>query len=198
VNTERRPARRDLRQEYDASARLTEIHVPPSESLAPFFGMLEAARDAESRKDLGKLSQELLDAISRFYGVAAPNATLLGVRPHRTLEGLLASELFGDYRLEDARIRLWTRTAIQKKWTSSRTLLSTLCHEFMHHLDVSQLGFPRSYHTTGFFERTHRLYLGVTGQPHYSLAWRPPEKDGSCTIDWSETNRRKTFAGRQY
>ena len=197
MTTDRRPSRGDLREEYDASARLTEIRVPPSESLTPFFGMLEAARDAESRKDLGQRSQEMLDAFSRFYGVAAPSADLLGVRPHRTLEGLLASELFGDYRLEDARIRLWTRTAIQRQWTSTRTLLSTLCHEFMHHLDVTLLGFPRSYHTTGFFERTHRLYLGVTGRPHYPLAWRPPERNGSCAIDWPETNRRKALAERR-
>ena len=79
-----------------------------------------------------------------------------------------------------------------RKWTSSRTILSTLCHEFMHHLDVVQLGFPKSYHTTGFFERTHRLYLGVMGQPYYPLAWQSPARDGSRSIDWPETNRRKS------
>jgi hypothetical protein len=81
-----------------------------------------------------------------------------------------------------------------RKWTSSRTLLSTLCHEFMHHLDAVQLEFPKSYHTTGFFERTHRLYLAVTGQPHYPLAWQAPERNGSRSIDWPETNRRRAMA----
>ena len=37
--------------------------------------------------------------------------------------------------------------------------MSTLCHEFMHHLDVTSLGFQNSFHTIGFYERTHRLYL---------------------------------------
>jgi hypothetical protein len=120
---------------------------------------------------------------------------LLGTRPHRTREGRLARELLGDYSLDLTHIRLWTKTPMMKKWTSSRTILSTLCHEFMHHLDVVRLGFPRSYHTTGFFERTHRLYLGVTGQTYYPLAWQA-ERDGSRSIDWPETNRRRaSFAG---
>jgi hypothetical protein len=195
MNTERRPSRGDLAKEYDASTRLIEIHVPPSEVLAPVFGRLEEGRDSEARKDLNQVCTELLDTLAKFYGVDAPSVKLLGVRPHRTYEGLLASELFGDYNINQAGIRLWTRTSIQKNWTSSRTLLSTLCHEFMHHLDVVQLGFAKSYHTTGFFERTHRLYLAVLGQPHYPLAWHPPEKNGSRAINWPETNRRKALAG---
>lgn len=194
MNSERRPAHSQLAQEYDASTRLTEIHVPPSELLAPFFGRLEQGRESEARKELSQACSELLHTLSQFYGVAAPSVKLLGARPHRTYEGLLASELFGDYNINQAGIRLWTRTSIQKNWTSSRTLLSTLCHEFMHHLDVVQLGFPKSYHTTGFFERTHRLYLAVLEQPHYPLAWNPPERNGSRTINWPETNRRKAMA----
>jgi hypothetical protein len=192
--TERRPSRAQLAREYDSSTRLAEIHVPPSAALAPFFGRLDQGRESEARKELNQACRELLDALSKFYGVAAPSVKLLGVRPHRTYEGLLAYELFGDYNINQAGIRLWTRTSIQKNWTSSRTLLSTLCHEFMHHLDVVQLGFPKSYHTTGFFERTHHLYLAVLGQPHYPLAWHPPEKNGSRTINWPETNRRKAMA----
>jgi hypothetical protein len=116
------------------------------------------------------------------------------VRPHRTREGRLAYELLGDYDLALTRVRLWTRTPMIKKWSSSRTILSTLCHEFMHLLDVVHLGFAKSYHTTGFFERTHRLYLGVTGQAYYPLAWQAPQRDGSRSVDWPETNRRKTRA----
>ena len=190
--TDRRPSRGKPRQEYDDSSRLTEIEVPVSHDLAPLFGLLESARDAERREPLNRVCQQLLDGFAEFYRVPPPSVELLGVRPHRTREGRLARELLGDYSLDSAEIRLWTRTAMMKKWTSSRTILSTLCHEFMHHLDVVQLGFPRSYHTTGFFERTHRLYLGVTGQEYYPLAWHAPERDGSRSIDWPETNRRRT------
>ena len=192
--TDRRPSRGNLREEYDASSRLTEVRVPSSELLTALFGVLESARDEEARVPLKKVCEELLNGFSDFYEVTPPSLDVLGVRPHRTREGRLSYELFGDYNLTLTRIRLWTRTAMVRKWTSSRTLLSTLCHEFMHHLDIVQLGFPRSYHTTGFFERSHRLYLGVTAQPYYSLAWRAPERNGSRTIDWPETNRRRSAA----
>ena len=192
--TDRRPSRAKLRQEYDDSSHLVEIPVPLAVSMTPLFGLLESARDEEAHGPLTQVCQELLAGFSEFYQVPPPSLELLGVRPHRTREGLLSSELLGDYTFDATRIRLWTRTPMIRKWTSSRTLLSTLCHEFMHHLDAVHLGFPRSYHTTGFFERTHRLYLGVTGQAYYSLAWQAPARDGSRSIDWPETNRRKARA----
>jgi len=189
--TDRRPSRGKPRQEYDDSSRLADIEVPLSDGLTPMFGRIESAREAERRDPMSQICQELLDGFADFYQVPPPSVQLLGVRPHRTREGRLSTELLGDYNLDLTRIRLWTRTPMIQKWTSSRTILSTLCHEFMHHLDVVRLGFPRSYHTTGFFERTHRLYLGVTGQTYYPLAWRAPERNGSRSIDWPETNRRR-------
>lgn len=192
--TDRRPSRSKLRQEYDESSRLTEIRVPGPDRLAAFFSELESARDAEQRVPLAHACTQLLDAFTDFYEVSRPSVNLLGVRPHRTREGRLASETFGDYTFASMRIRLWARTPMVRRWASSRTILSTLCHEFMHHLDVVHLGFPKSYHTTGFFERTHRLYLGVTGQAYYALAWQAPERNGSRSIDWPETNRRKARA----
>lgn len=192
--TDRRPSRGNLRQEYDGSSALTEIRVPPPDRLTPWVEQLHSARDAESRGPLSDACTQILDEFARFYEVPAPSLDLLGVRPHRTHEGRLSSETLGDYTFTLLRIRLWTRTPMIRKWTSSRTILSTLCHEFMHHLDVVQLGFPKSYHTTGFFERTHRLYLGVMGQPYYPLAWQAPGRDGSQSIDWPETNRRKSRA----
>jgi len=189
--TDRRPSRGKLRQEYDESSDLTEIRVPLPDGLTPWVGELHSARDAESREPLSEACGQLLNEFARFYDVPPPRLDLLGVRPHRTHEGLLSSETLGDYTFTLSRIRLWTRTPMIRKWTSSRTILSTLCHEFMHHLDVVQLGFPKSYHTTGFFERTHRLYLGVMGQPYYPLAWHAPDRGGSRSIDWPETNRRR-------
>jgi hypothetical protein len=189
--TDRRPSRGKLRQEYDESSRLIEIQVPQSDGLTPLFARLQSARDEEARAPLSQACEELLGGFAEFYQVKPPELKLLGVRPHRTREGLLSYELLGDYNLTLTRVRLWTRTPMIRKWTSSRTLLSTLCHEFMHHLDVVQLGFGKSYHTTGFFERTHRLYLGVTGQPHYPLAWQAPQRNGCRSIDWPETNRRR-------
>jgi len=190
--TDRRPSRPGLRREYDASDRLQRIAEPPRSLFTDLFRRIENARDAEERPDLNAVCVEFLDRLSEFYGVPRPTLKLLGGRPHSTREGRLSYELFGDYTLGQAKIRLWTRTPIQKRWTASRTLLSTLCHEFMHHLDVTNLEFPKSYHTTGFFERAHRLYQCGLGQAYYPLAWYPADSDGSRAIDWVLTNRRKT------
>jgi hypothetical protein len=195
MTTDPRPRRLLLRQEYEASARLEGVPGARLDDLAELFGPLHAAREAEDRALLEAACRRLLERLSGVSEVSRPILRLLGPRPHRTHEGKLSYELFGDYDLEQARIRLWTRTAINRRWASSRTLLSTLCHEFMHHLDVHALGFPSTFHTTGFFERTHRLYQTVLGQPHYPLAWHPPYRNGSRLIDWAETNRRKSRSG---
>jgi hypothetical protein len=192
MTTDPRPRRLLLRQEYEASERLKSVPGKPPEDLAALFERLRAARDAEDRVLLEAACREILEGLSGTCEVSRPTLKLLGPRPHRTHEGKLSYELFGDYTFEHARIRLWTRTAVQKQWASSRTLLSTLCHEFMHHLDVHGLGFPNTFHTTGFFERTHLLYQAAIGQPHYPLAWHAPYRNGSRMIDWAETSRRKS------
>jgi hypothetical protein len=55
-------------------------------------------------------------------------------------------------------IRAWMRTAIREEVASFGTLLSTLCHEFCHHLDLQKFGFRDSWHTRGFYERAGALY----------------------------------------
>ena len=192
MTTDPRPRRLLLRQEYEASEVLTGLPGARLHDLAPLFDPLDAAREAEDRVLLEAACRRMLQRFCADCDVSLPSLKLLGPRPHRTREGTLSYELFGDYDLGRARIRMWTRTAIHKRWASSRTLLSTLCHEFMHHLDVQALDFPNTFHTTGFFERTHRLYQAVLGQPHYPLAWHAPYRNGTRLIDWAETNRRKS------
>ena len=191
--TDPSPKRIGLRQEYEASARLVKMPTPDSSLLTPLVEALAATREAGDRPGVNAACKQMLDLLSAFYDVPPPQIKVLGPRPHRTREGVLAYELFGDYEPKSAKIRLWTRTAINKQWTSSGVMLSTLCHEFVHHLDMVRLGFSRSYHTTGFFERTHTLYQAALGQPHYPLAWHPPDADGSRKINWPVTRRRKTF-----
>ena len=185
------PKRVGLRHEYDASSRLRKIPTPDSALFTPWVEALTKAREDGARADVSAAGKQLLGLLSDFYSVPPPDLKVLGPRPHRTREGVLAYELFGDYEPKRANIRLWTRTAINKQWTSSGVMLSTLCHEFMHHLDMARLGFSRSYHTVGFFERTHVLYQAALGQPHYPLAWNPAGVDGSRSINWPETRRRK-------
>lgn len=191
------PTPRGKTREYNASDRLDKIPVPLSKDMVHATGLLGGAVEAESSDLLKIACSKLLATLSDYYGVPVPHLKLLGPRPHRTLEGLLASEIYGDYHIKDRRIRLWTRTAMKQKWTSAGVILSTLCHEFMHHLDLMHLKFPGSFHTMGFYERTHRLYLAATAHPYYSLEWRPIGFDlppEGWAIDWTETRRSKEKA----
>ena len=83
------------------------------------------------------------------------------------------------------------RTAVRKEITSFGTFLSTLCHEFCHHLDFQKFGFADSWHTRGFYERAAVLYHHARGTPLKPLVWAPMS-GGRWRIDWPKTNRRST------
>jgi len=106
-----------------------------------------------------------------------------GVRENRW-----AAELFGDHHLEKKLIRVWTRTAVQKRVTSFGTFLSTLCHEFCHHLDCERFGFRNTRHTRGFYERAAALYHHARSTPAKHPFWAPLP-NGRWSIDWPRTNR---------
>jgi hypothetical protein len=168
VVTDPPPRQAAKRRQFDASDALVRLPPPDEAALRDaargIEGALAAARDPLVR-DAGV---RLLDVLARHYEVPIPPLQVLGVRPHRVVEGQLTYELFGDYTQATQRIRIWTRTARLGRVTSFRGLLSTLLHEFCHHLDVRKLGFPATPHTRGFFHRVDDLY-------HLALA-TPPEQ----------------------
>ena len=137
--------------------------------------------------EVAQACSEFLNAAASFYGVRPPEVRALAARPLRVREGGLQIELFGDYSLRDARIRIWTRTAVRKQVTSFGTFLSTLCHEFCHHLDCQKLGFSQSPHTRGFYERTALLYHRARGTPAKRLFWIEMP-GGRWRIDWRRMN----------
>jgi len=99
-----------------------------------------------------------------------------------------AGSKLGDYNPETMLIRVWLRTAVRKQVTSFGTFLSTLCHEFCHHLDYQKFGFRDSWHTRGFYERTAALYHHARGTPPKRLYWAAVP-GGRRRIDWPRTNR---------
>ena len=96
---------------------------------------------AEERNTARKACTEFLAASADFYHIPTPAIRVLASRPLRVREGGWSSELFGDYDPETKRIRVWIRTPVRKQITSPGTFLSTLCHEFCHHLDYEKFGF---------------------------------------------------------
>jgi len=148
--TDRPPARQPLLAEFEASDRAGSLELPPDNRLMATAKAIEAAMESEQPALVRQACAEFLAAAADFYHVRRPEIRVLSARPIRVREGGWASELFGDYDPATARIRVWMRTAVQKRVTSFGTLFATLCHEFCHHLDFERFRFRDSFHTADF------------------------------------------------
>ena len=185
--TDRQPRKATLRTQFLASDRLCQLAIPPDGRLRGPASALDLAMKSGQSAPVREVCAEFLRVASEFYGVSQPQVRVLAARPVRVYEGG-ASELFGDYDFRKQEIRVWMRTAVRKQVTSLGTFLSTLCHEFCHHLDVQRLGFGDTPHTRGFYARTAVLYHHSRGTPMKQLVW-VPLRGGRWRIDWARTNR---------
>jgi hypothetical protein len=181
------PPRKANRTGFLESDRIGTLDLPPTPCLLAIAQSIESAMKVGTTGDIRRACAEFLRAASEFYKVPACGIRVLAARPLRVREHW-TSELFGDYSPETMLIRVWMRTAVRKEITSFGTFLSTLCHEFCHHLDYQKFGYPDSWHTRGFYERAAVLYHYARGTPPKRLFW-VPVAGGRWRIDWQRTNR---------
>ena len=181
------PPRKANRAGFLESDQTGTLDLPQYASLLTITKSIESAMRRGRSKDVRRTCAEFLDAASEFYKVPACGFRVLAARPLRVRERW-TTELFGDYTPETMLIRIWMRTAVRKEVTSFGTFLSTLCHEFCHHLDYQKFGFHDSWHTRGFYERAAVLYHHARGTPPKKLFW-VPTVGGRWRIDWPRTNR---------
>ncbi len=186
--TDRPPANQALLRQFRRSDEIASVEVPADDRLIVPARSIETAMNLEKRTAVRLACTEFLDRASDFCQVSRPSVRVLAARPLRIREGGWGTELFGDYDPETKLIRIWLRTAVLKQVTSFGTFLSTICHEFSHHLDFERFGFPDSWHTRGFYERTAALYHHARGTPLKRLIWVPVSQ-GRWRIDWPRTNR---------
>ena len=180
------PPRRSLKSFLDSDQR-NLIPLPPDRRLVTSADLIERAITDGASWDIQRACAEFLRTASGFYGVPECSVRVLAARPLRVRE-YSTTELFGDYHPTTLVIRVWRRTAIRKETTSVGTFLSTLCHEFCHHLDFHRFGFGDSWHTRGFYERTALLYHHARETPPKKLMWaRVPGR--RWRIDWPRTNQ---------
>ena len=180
--TDRPPRKASLLAKFYDSDRLTTLEIPNDNRFQELARSIELAMESGEPVIIRSACAEFLTATADFYAVRAPQIRALAARPLRVRESG-STELFGDYTLNTAVIRVWTRTAVQKRVTSFGTFFSTLCHEFCHHLDCERFGFSHTPHTRGFYERTAVLYHHARGTPTKRLFWlRAPA--GRWRIDW--------------
>jgi hypothetical protein len=181
------PPSKTNRAAFLESDGIRTLDLPKDGRLPSIAKSIEEAMRAERGADVRRACAEFLAVSSDFYEVLACGVRVLAARPLRVRErGTF--ELFGDYDPETSVIRVWMRTAVRKEVTSFGTFVSTLCHEFCHHLDFQKFAFPDSWHTRGFYERAATLYHHARGTPPKKLFW-VPIKGGRWRIDWQRTNR---------
>lgn len=180
------PPKRSLKAFADSDQR-NSIPLPPDKRLLTRAGLIDSAMKDGSTGDVQRACAEFLRTASVFYGAPECCARVLAARPLRVRE-YSTTELFGDYHPGTLVIRVWRRTSIRKEITSFGTFLSTLCHEFCHHLDFHRFGFRDSWHTRGFYERTALLYHHARGTPPKKLVWARV-RGRRWRIDWPRTNQ---------
>jgi hypothetical protein len=169
------------------SDQINTLDLPGNGELTEISRRLESAMKSDTIQDVRSACTRFLATASDFYEVPTCTVRVLAARPLRTRErGTF--ELFGDYTPDSMLIRVWMRTAVRKEVTSFGTFLSTLCHEFCHHLDLKKFGFVDSWHTRGFYERAGVLYHHARGTPRKRLFW-VPVAHGRWRINWPRTNR---------
>jgi len=172
---------------FRESDRMTTLDLPENNSLAAIARCIETAMKAAQTANVRRACADFVRIASQFYEVPACSVRVLAARPLNVREQW-TMELFGDYAPETMAIRVWMRTAVRKEITSFGTFLSTLCHEFCHHLDFQKFKFADSWHTRGFYERAAVLYHHARGTPRKRLVWAPMSS-GCWRIDWQRTRR---------
>ena len=191
--TDNPPRKANPREGFLGSDRIKNLELPQDGSLLAIARSIESAMKGGITADVRRACAEFVRVGSDFYKVPACGIRILAARPLRVRErGTI--ELFGDYSPETMVIRVWMRTAVRKEVTSFGTFLSTVCHEFCHHLDFQKFGFHESWHTRGFYERTAVLYHYARGTPLKKLFW-VQTAGGRWRIDWQRTNRSAHPAG---
>ena len=181
------PPRKANRAGFLESDRIRTLDLPHDGCLLTITKSVESGMKAGTSVDVRHACADFLKAASEFYKVSDCGIRVLAARPLRVRESW-STELFGDYSPGTMLIRVWMRTAVRKEITSFGTFLSTLCHEFCHHLDYQKFGFHDSWHTRGFYERAAALYHHARGTPPKRLFW-VPVAGGRWRIDWPRTNR---------
>ena len=141
---------------YLLSDQMPSPRVQEPEAIWPLVIALERALKAGKRKDIEVVTSVLCDALTDAVGAVRVRLRVLAVRPSNE-----EAELHGLYTWHKRRmptIQVWMRTAKKARVVAFRSYLRTVLHELCHHLDVTLLELPESFHTQGFFRRESSLF----------------------------------------
>ncbi len=145
------------RRIYDRSDAIERIDLPDAGALRPLVTPLAEALQSENRAEAERLCGAIATGIVSQLSAPPLRVAVLAVRPSSDW-----GELHGLYLPEDegepAVIKLWMRTAKNKRVVAFRSFLRTLLHELCHHLDYELFKLEETFHTEGFYKRESSLF----------------------------------------
>lgn len=189
------PATRVERELYLFSERAgSTIRLPPAREFRDHVRRLDAAMADESIAAVRVACRGVVGYLEAQNDLRPAQVAVLGRRPTDVLVDGCPSQVFGDYHRDRRRIRVYAKTAVQRRFTTMKTLLNTLLHEFCHHMEADIYGLPLP-HTRGFYARLDRLYHHALATPRAErrdLRWI--RRGDQWQLDWG--SRRRTRAAQ--
>ncbi len=148
------------RREYDRSDERTMLPLRPAPELGRATTEVLTALGTGRPATVRRAAQALADALwRRLAGEPrsgpAPTIKVLRTRPRRA--GAEFHGLYTQFKDGRSEIKVWMLTAAHGQVVRPRTFLRTLLHEVCHHVDVTLLDLPSSFHTLGFHARESSL-----------------------------------------
>jgi hypothetical protein len=160
---------------YRKSDAVKELPLADVARLQPSVAALAAGLAADDKRAVQRAARALVDGLCRDLEIEPVIVRVLARRPANATE-----ELHGLYEREDgetAIVRVWMRTAAQKRVVAFRTFLRTLLHEVCHHVDYERLELADSLHTEGFFRRESSLVRQLAGPGRRRRPMPEPEPE---------------------
>jgi hypothetical protein len=149
---------------YRASDEAPDLVLPDAAALQPLVRALEAALVKGTRPAVARATVDLAAGVLRQLRAPGVHIRVREVRPSSGWGELHGLYTFAE-KGETPEIELWMRTAAKANVVKFRTYLRTLIHELGHHLDVTVLKLPDSFHTQGFYRRESSLTRQLAGAP---------------------------------
>jgi len=148
---------------YRQSDAIAEVPLTDVPSLAVLARLIETELATGKRARVALAVTAFIGAVVGQLGVPAVKVHVREVRPD-----LEDAELHGLYTFatetKPPKLEVWMRTRAHEQVVKFRTFLRTVCHELLHHLDVTLFAMDDSFHTEGFFRRESNLVRTLLGE----------------------------------
>ncbi len=161
---------------YRRSDAITEVPLEPSanaQRVVSTLRTIQAGLAGDERTRVQRGTAALVRILCDQLEVPRVTLRVLARRPSDA-----AAELHGLYEREEGKravLRVWMRTAAQKRPVAYRTFVRVVMHELCHHLDYDKYALGDSMHTHGFFARESSLVLQLLGPNNPTGAEKDPQ-----------------------